>query len=560
MSKNKNKSGGFSPLLPLRPLRPLRRRTVLGGLGALGVAHFTRAKPVRAADINHEIFAQGVASGDPGVNRVMLWTRLVGGGTLDCRVARDPELREIVQRRQIYADPVRAGVIKLDIDGLEPGRTYYYGFSSAEGASPVGRTKTLAQGRLERLQLAVCSCSNYEGGYFNNYRAIAGRDELDAVIHLGDYIYEYAPGVYGGHKERITTLPGEALTYGDYIIRYAFYRSDPDLKALHAAHPMIAVWDDHEIANDSWVEGAENHDALEGDYLTRRRQAMRAYYEWMPVRAPLGRLYRSFAFGDLARLVMIDSRHEGRTRNYDWREFFGEQGFDAQRYARTLEGRRIWSAQQSGWAAREGAIAARTARWTLIGNQLPLMGVTMPDLGQWSKKSFSRLPEPIQSLENLRRAAAAAGQPILPVNLDIWQSFPRSRREWMQVLAQSGQVIVLTGDFHTSWAAKLSTGGGSTPFGIELGAPSISSPSFPGAGEPVVRLWQKDFAKANPHMLFAEVMRQGYITLDITRDKAEALWLYNGTLHRRVREEAGFHLEIPRTDPAAAILTGLLPA
>lgn len=545
-----------------------RRAALQGGLAlAAGAAGLGAAQASGRRGARWP-FPQGVASGDPGPDRVVLWTRLVVPDgrpeVVRWQVSHDKEGRHIVRRGKVLAEPAKVGALKVDVDGLAPGRTYYYRFYSKGHASPLGRTRTLPEGRVDHIRLALASCANYEGGYYNNYRAIAQQKRLSAVIHLGDYIYEYAPGVYGGHKERQTTLPGESLGYGDYVARYAHYRSDPDLQALHAAHPVIAVWDDHEIANDSWARGAQNHDATEGSYLKRRAAAMRAWDEWMPVRAPLGQIYRRFAFGDLFHLLMIDARHEGRSRRYDWEQFIRNTGrtprFDAALFDKRIRGpeRQIWSKKQQTWfeeALREAGHAR--ARWVVVGNQMPVSGLTMPDLSAAPQSISQAFPSFIRQGENLRQLAAASGEEVLPVNLDSWGSFPASQRTMLAALAHAAPApLILTGDFHLSWAARLTLNG--YPFGCEIGVPSISSPRFLAGSPQAGRHLTRAFHQANPNLLFSESTRRGYVVLDIGRSRASALWLYNPVDKPGLAEEAGSYLEIPRLRPGAGQWRNLL--
>ena len=235
-------------------------------------------------------------------------------GPLDVQwvIASDEGLQQVVARGTAQAAMERDFTVKVDAGGLGPGRTYHYAFVAGGERSPVGRTKTLPE-RTDRLRVASVSCSNYPAGYFNVYRCIANRPDLDAVIHLGDYIYEFANGRYGDGSAsgRVPLRAGEASTLEDYRDRYATYRSDIDLQEAHRRHPFIAVWDDHESANDAWSGGAGNHNPSQGSWATRLAGAYRAYLEWMPIREssdPKIHLYRSFRFGDLADLVMLDTR------------------------------------------------------------------------------------------------------------------------------------------------------------------------------------------------------------------------------------------------------------
>lgn len=305
------------------------RRQMLAGMG-VGAG----AAALSGCDRGRSLvrFDHGVASGDPLADRVVLWTRVSpvepAPQTIPVRweVAADSAFDQVVAEGQTATDAARDFTVKVDAGGLAPGQRYHYRFSVAGDKSPVGRTRTLPSGPVDRVAFAVVSCSNYSHGLFTVYRAIAAREDIDAVLHLGDYLYEYPPDVYVSEPAiamgRVVVPDGELLTLADYRTRYALYRTDADLQAAHAAHPFIAVWDDHEVANDAWKGGAENHDDSEGDFATRKAAAIRAYHEWLPIRetpdGDPGRLYRSFDFGDLASLIMLDTRLAGRDRQIDY--------------------------------------------------------------------------------------------------------------------------------------------------------------------------------------------------------------------------------------------------
>ncbi|MDA9919389.1 alkaline phosphatase D family protein [Porticoccaceae bacterium] len=302
------------------------RRQLLKGFGAsLGVLAL-RGFEVYADEPFY--FTHGIASGDPLADRVILWTRLIPGNgqhaEIDCQwqVAKDADFKQLVSSGSASTSAARDYTIKVDAGGLEPGSQYYYRFLRDRISSAVGTTRTLPEGDVSEFRLGVCSCSNYPQGYFNTYRHMANT-ELDLVLHLGDYIYEYAEGVYAnpvatdklGRQVEPST---EILSIEDYRMRYGLYRTDADLQAVHARHPFVTVWDDHELANDCWTEGAENHNEEEGDFFARARAARQAYHEWMPIRtaeagdqAPI---YRSFKIGNLADLMMLDTRIHGRDR------------------------------------------------------------------------------------------------------------------------------------------------------------------------------------------------------------------------------------------------------
>jgi alkaline phosphatase D len=266
------------------------------------------------------LFQHGVASGDPLPDRVMLWTRVtppvtrsaIGPIQVRWRLASDERLASVVASGTTDAAPARDFTVKIDAGGLRPGQTYFYAFDAGGEQSMVGRTRTLPSD-AGRVRLASVSCANYASGYFNVYRCLANRDDIDAVVHLGDYIYEFANGVYGDAAEigRVPLTDGEAATLNQYRARYAAYRSDPDLQAAHAKHPFIPVWDDHESANNAWAGGSESHTTASGPWAVRQMEAYRAYLEWLPIRESPDagiRLYRGFRIGTLADLVMLDTR------------------------------------------------------------------------------------------------------------------------------------------------------------------------------------------------------------------------------------------------------------
>jgi alkaline phosphatase D len=297
-----------------------RRKFIQGAAASAALIPLAIRADQSAPDSAQRLFRHGVASGDPLTDRVMLWTRVTAPATrsatgpIDVQwvVASDEALLQVVARGASQAAMERDFTVKVDAGGLSPGRMYYYAFIAGGERSPIGRTKTLPD-RADRLRVASVSCSNYPAGYFNVYRRLAARDDLDAVIHLGDYIYEFANGRYGDGSAsgRVPLRAGEASTLEDYRDRYATYRSDVDLQEAHRRHPFIAVWDDHESANDAWSGGAGNHSSSQGSWATRLAAAYRAYLEWMPIREsadPRIHLYRSFRFGDLVDLIMLDTR------------------------------------------------------------------------------------------------------------------------------------------------------------------------------------------------------------------------------------------------------------
>lgn len=306
-----------------------RRQLLTASGGALSVALLKGYAPAAAAQNADEVlFTHGVASGDPLADRVILWTRVVPADGRDRKIdvtwqiASDENFDELVTQGRAKAGPAADYTVKVDAAGLSPDQSYFYRFTAGGHVSAVGRTNTLPATGTADVRLAVVSCSNYPQGYFHVYREIAGRD-VAAVLHLGDYIYEYPAGRYSNEKMtqehgREVKPKGEVIALDDYRMRYGLYRSDPDLQTVHAAHPFICVWDDHEITNDTWKTGAENHNEGEGPFEERKKAALQAYHEWLPIReradGDRNKIYRSFELGDLATLIMLDTRLVGRDK------------------------------------------------------------------------------------------------------------------------------------------------------------------------------------------------------------------------------------------------------
>ncbi|MES2090279.1 MAG: alkaline phosphatase D family protein, partial [Pseudomonadota bacterium] len=331
-------------------------------------------------------FTHGVASGDPLSDRVILWTRvtpIIPRADAKVRVrweiARDARFRDVVSKGHAVTSAAADYTVKVDALGLQEATTYYYRFKCNEAESPVGRTRTLPTGQVDQVKLAVFSCANYPAGYFNVYADAARRHDLDATVHLGDYLYEYGQGGYASANAaelgRLVNPAAEILSLRDYRLRHAQYKGDKDLQALHAVAPMIAVWDDHEFANDTWMDGAENHQPdTEGLFSVRKAAAMQAYHEWMPTRnAQPSIIYRSFDFGNLVSLHMLDTRVIGRDKQLSYADYFTAAGFDGAAFKAAVgnPNRQIMGATQTAWLQQQ--MAQSSATWQILGQQI-LMG------------------------------------------------------------------------------------------------------------------------------------------------------------------------------------------
>lgn len=474
-------------------------------------------------------FYHGVASGDPANDGFVIWTRVTPDEdapvNVAWRVATDTALAEVVAEGAFETNADRDYTVKVEVTGLNAGTTYYYGFTALDAHSLTGRAKTLPEGSPEHLRFAFVSCQNYEAGYYNAFGRIADRNDLDAVIHLGDYIYEYAPGEYGSEEIDRAHLPeAEIIALEDYRTRYSLYRLDPDLRRAHQQHPFIAIWDDHEYTNDAWKDGAENHQPdTEGEWADRVAAAKQAYFEWTPIRDNAEQsVYRAFNYGGLADLIMLDTRLEGRTQQPDSISAPDFESEDPSRY--------LMSDEQKNWFA--DALANSQAKFKIVGNQVIFSEL---NVGFFS-------PEDPDSSEN--------------VFLDIWDGYPAERRRIVDFINQNeiDNVIFLTGDFHSTFAFDVAldamnpesynaeTGEGSVA--VEFATPSISSANFDeNVGEGLAILIESIINKPNPqagglnfnpHMKNVDLMRHGYAILDVKdggvegaeRATAQADWFY----------------------------------
>lgn len=490
-------------------------------------------------------FEHGVASGDPLTDRVILWTRVTPARNdgrpvpVTYEVARDTGFTDLVTAGSVEAVAARDYTVKVDADGLAPGSDYHYRFrvNAADGVvdSPTGRTRTAsAAGSTEPVTFAVISCSNWQFGLFNVYADIARRGSLDAVIHLGDYFYEYGIDGYGSETakamDRLHDPVTEIVTLADYRTRHAQYKTDPNLQAAHACAPWLCTWDDHESTNNSYRTGAQNHnpEENEGDWSDRKMAAVQAYLEWMPVRDPApGRvasaIYRRFDFGDVATVFCLESRLTGRSEEISWfaelagvapAEIPARAMATMQKVAdpaRTMLGR-----TQEDWLAdRLAASTSAGKAWQVLANQVIMAEVRPPD--------FTR------TLSDEQRAAIDnpfATQMIefsqlgMPWNLDAWDGFPAARDRLYAAAEQAGaRLVTLTGDTHTAWANDLFDRKGDLR-GVEFACTSVTSPGL-GDIVPIEDLGQQ-FEAANDGVVHHDPFGRGYTLVHLTMEAAEA--------------------------------------
>ena len=499
-------------------------------------------------------FDHGVASGDALQDRVILWSRVTPASHVSAPipvrliVATDKSALEAselsddaVTVMDLETSQSRDYTIKVDLGEeapLTPDTSYYFQFvvQTPDGlvSSPIGQTRTLPKTGGDKLVMAVVSCSNYPFGYFNAYRAIAERDDVDAVMHLGDYIYEYGIDGYGGENaerlgRRVDPVT-EIVSLEDYRLRHALYKKDPDLQAAHQNVPWYCTWDDHESTNNSYRTGAENHnpDNGEGDWTARKQRAVQAYLEWMPVRDPKpGRaqeaIYRSAQFGDLASMFMLESRLLGRSDEISWTtELSGvEPANIPAKVAETSQkvadpSRTMLGKVQEDWLAKKlkASVEANTT-WQVLVNQVIMASVRLPDFSKTLKpEQLSALPA---GYAQMLIPFSAMG---LPFNLDAWDGFPAARERLFAASEAAGaRLVTITGDTHTAWANEMHDASGKST-GVEFGCTSITSPGM-GKYLPIEGLGEM-FAEANEDVVWHDPFGNGFTLLTLTKDKAKA--------------------------------------
>jgi alkaline phosphatase D len=526
------------PSLPVSGPRGLSRRAVmagaLGGGAALALASWPEAVAASAP------FVHGVASGDPLPGGVVLWTRVTpsveaapGSGVgpdvvVIWEVALDPGFAQVVQQGTATASAARDHTLHVDVGGLAPATAYWYRFTALGATSRTGRTRTApAAGSSAPVRFGVVSCANYDWGYFQPYEFLATRTDLHAILHLGDYVYEYAPGgVIAGYPKnpRNADPLHECTTLDDYRVRHGCYKLEQNLQDLHAAHPMVAVWDDHEIANDTWRDGAENHDpAAEGDWATRATAGRRAFLEWLPIRHTdpddWQRINRRLVFGSQVDLWMLDERRF-RTRPPK-SVLLGYVALGAS--SGDPDGSMIGDDQEH-WLVQ--GLAASTARWKVLGNQVPFFPqVLLPQLpGQITDLLGPKLSQQLE-------------KPLLQLYVEDWNGFLAQRQRLVDGMAGIDDVVILTGDVHQSFASEIPARPNRylldrRSVAVEYVTPGVASPSLqtmvnqvaPGVGNLLDVVLTTNNALANPWIRWSEGFKTGCMIVDFSSARVQADW------------------------------------
>lgn len=539
--------------------------TGCGGQNSVSGSDSTRTNPNEVATQKVQ-FLHGVASGDPTASAVMLWTRITpeqANSTVlgEVNVYSDAGLKLLVKTLDFSTSASRDFTVKLDCTGLSADTVYFYQFLSNGVRSPVGRTRTMPAANNKRaLNLGLVSCSSMPHGFFNAYAQLAKRTDLDAVVHLGDYIYEYGDGEYG--SLRACEPATEILTLSDYRTRHGQYKKDVDLMALHAQVPFITIWDDHESADNSYTTGANNHtEGTEGVWAQRKAAAQKAYDEWMPIRLPEAgnpnKIFRKIPLGGLADLVLLD------TRLYD-------RDQDASTPINPLEGnasngeRTMIGEEQFNFLINN--LRASTTPWKLVGNQVVFH--------QWIIKPGLNNPAP----GPVNDVLAPSG-----LNGDSWDSYGAERQRIINALRGSdggapiNNVVILTGDVHSAWVADITdnpnvpisqlggynplTGDGSVA--VEFVVTSVTSPGLPIPDEVVqaIRL-------TSPHIKHVKMSERGYSLLKVTEEKVVCeYWAVSTITERGGSERLSASFEVlkdanhisPQLPALPGPLAGLLP-
>lgn len=533
------------------------------GFGALSLAGCNDDDNEQAA-IN-VAFLHGVASGDPQSDRLIIWTRVTpelsnASLNVEWQISSTVDFKTILQKNTVSTSATADFTVKVDVSKLSPATTYYYRFICNGVTSAIGHGKTLAIGTIDKVKLAVCSCSNYPAGYFHVYAEMAKQNELDAFLHLGDYIYEYGAGGYAYDdaaklgRELKTDNNKEIIKLDDYRRRYALYRTDKDLQMLHQNVALIAVWDDHELSNDTWKNGAENHDdKTEGDFNARKLAALQAYFEWMPIRpattgSPTLNIYRQFKFGNLVNLMMLDTRIIARDKQLSYASYFTSNGFDAATFTQDImsSSRTLLGAEQLQWLQQTLATSSQT--WNVLGQQILMAKMLIPAelLSLLESRDLTKAQQTITELMTIKGRIAANDpsvtaterarvETVLPYNLDAWDGYAYEREViYGTALNLKKKLIVLAGDTHNGWYSQLSNKD-QLSVGIELATSSVSSPGMDeylslGTDNAKSAQFEQVFSTLIDELQYTNLNQRGYLLVEFSPTQVKADWIYVNTI------------------------------
>ncbi|SEL72626.1 alkaline phosphatase D [Aquimarina amphilecti] len=523
-------------------------------------------------DLSTDNFFEGVASFDPTDSKVIIWTRFTpdtgsSNITINWQIALDQNFDDVLRSGEFVTGADRDYTVAIDVQELPSNSKFYYRFFDlgTQTTSVIGETITLpASGdTVTDVKLAVCSCANFAAGLFNVYGAMAN-SEADVIVHLGDYIYEYGEGEYGTNEntvalDRVHNPANEIISLTDYRARYKQYRSDAQLQLVHQKKPFICVWDDHEVTNDAYKDGAENHQDSEGSYETRKQTAIQVYSEFLPLRSTdPSKIYRSFDFGSVLSLHMLDTRIIGRDKQLSYDDFFSPTtGLDAVAFQAALQdpSRTLLGSEQLSWLS--GAVSASNANWQVLGQQvlmgkmfmpaelLILIGTLVAEIGALGSatpetalafqtaltdltaiKSRLLAGDPTLTPEEIARV-----QTVIPYNLDAWDGYFIEREQLFAMLGGK-KTVCLAGDTHNAWYSKLKDVSGKE-IGVEFATSSVSSPGFEGflgvdANQTVG--FQQALALLIDDLQYMDATQRGFLQVTFSSSSSEAQWNFINTI------------------------------
>ncbi len=512
------------------------------------------------AQFKEQNFVEGVASFDPIDTAIIIWTRFSGkeeGATIKWQVANDITFNDVVRSGEHTVSKDFDYTLNIDVQDLPSNSKFYYRFfeETTESISVVGETITLPSesDSINKMTLAVASCSNFAAGFFNVYDAIAS-SSADVVVHLGDYIYEYEKGGFGtnGNTGVNTAALGrehkpdrEIISLEDYRARYKQYRSDKALQLVHQKKPFIAVWDDHEVTNDAYKNGAENHQANEGDFEARKKRAIQVYSEYIPVRTSNpSEIYRSFNFGSLLSLHMLDTRIIGRDKQLAFADFFNADGsFNFVDFGTALQepNRKILGDTQLNWL---GSKINNNSTWQVLGQQVLMARMFMPaellvNLGQSPEVLQKTLTE-LTAIKLRVNTGDATLTPeeiarvsvVVPYNLDAWDGYAVEREKMLTMLSGK-KVITLAGDTHNAWFSNVKNVEG-TKIATELATSSVSSPGFESflnlTTPKAIQRFQNALEILIEDLEYTNSSQRGYLSVTFTSSEVVASWSFVDTL------------------------------
>ncbi len=526
-------------------------------------------EPINQAptDLKLSNFNEGVASFDPTATSIILWTRYTasksGSVNLSWEISTDAKFSQVLRQGKVVTDETRDFTIAVDVQGLPSNKSFYYRFYNVmtKEVSVIGETITLpsSSDTISQVRMAVCSCANFAAGLFNVYEAMA-KSDVDVIVHLGDYIYEYGAGEYGTNQYTSslgrTHVPAkEIITLDDYRARYKQYRKDEKLKLAHQKKPFIAVWDDHEITNDTYKDGAQNHQPNEGDFSARKLAALKAYSEYIPLKTGNdSRIYRDFHFGNLLSLYMLDTRVIARDKQLEYATYFSSNGsFNATAFQTDLlnPSRQLLGTEQLGWLGSK--IASSASKWQVLGQQVLMTKMMLPSellmlmaqingeidaLGSAQPATLQAFQTSVGGLVTIK-SRILANDPtvsaadklrlstVLPYNLDAWDGYP-VEREKLFALLNGKKMVTLAGDTHNAWQGELKSSSNKV-VGLELATSSVTSPgleTYLGLGGTQLAQFEQALNLLIDDLEYSNLSKRGYLKATFSALDVKAEWFF----------------------------------